>query len=94
VTPCTVCGGSGIIAHAPEGETVYCEACELGLRRALHELEAHVELDRDWMGRHEEPSEEDQAYLAAELAEHGRLSALLVSIWEERLAARYVEEYA
>jgi len=93
MTTCS-CGGSGIIARGPDGGIIYCEKCELGLRRALHELESHVDLDQDWIARHETPSAEDRAYLKAEMAEHDRLSALLALVAEERLAARYVEEYA
>lgn len=92
---CLECGDLGILAYAPDGETVYCEACVKGLVKALRELGAHLEADRDWLARHQAEGvdcEWEQLAYDCELAEYERLRGLLSEMRREDEDAQAVFE--
>lgn len=77
---CLECNDIGLIASAPEGETVYCEECVKGLTMAIRALDSQMIADFGWMLRKTRmglDTQGAQGVLSAEYTERDRLSALL-----------------
>lgn len=83
---CVECDGSGILTHAPDGETVHCEWCIKGLTLALRAMDAHLGPDRDLLARHQAEGHEagwEALIFSCELEEYERLRGLLLEMQSE-----------
>ena len=93
---CDLCHDTGFLARDPEGETIYCEDCARGLVKALRALGEHLEMDRDWLARHEAEGVEcgwEQGIFALELEEYERLRGLLGELERDGESADLHAEY-